>query len=87
MKKAVGASLFIIGLNSVLGFLSSMEMVENEYTFMVLFTALSVVGIFIGIAVAKKIDGRRMKTCFWLVCIAYGNLNHCERNFFKDITV
>lgn len=84
MKKAVGTSLFIIGLNSVLGFLSSMEMVKNEYTFM---AALSVVGFFIGIAVAKKIDGRRLKPAFGWFVLLMGILIIVKEIFFKDITV
>ena len=87
MKKAVGTSLFIIGLNSVLGFLSSMEMVKNEYTFMLVFTALSVLGIFIGIAVAKKIDGRKLKPAFGWFVLLMGLFIIIKEIFFKEITV
>jgi uncharacterized membrane protein YfcA len=87
MKKAVGTSLFIIGLNSVLGFLSSMEMVKNEYTFMLVFTALSVLGIFIGIAVAKKIDGRKLKPAFGWFVLLMGIFIIIKEIFFKEITV
>ena len=60
MKRAIATSLFIIAMNSLLGFLSSAKMVANDWTFMLTFTALSVAGIFVGIALAKKIDGKKL---------------------------
>ena len=68
MKKAVATSLFIIALNSISGFLSSLEMVKQDWGFLVKFSGLSIVGIFIGVLIAKKIDGRRLKPIFgWFV--------------------
>lgn len=70
MKRAVATSLFIIAMNSTLGFLSSMKMVTQDWNFLLIFSSLSVVGIFIGIAAAKKIDGRKLKPIFgWFVLL------------------
>lgn len=70
MKKAVATSLFVISMNSLLGFFSTMQMVSHDWTFLLSFTALSVVGIFIGLALAKKMDGKKLKPLFgWIVLI------------------
>ena len=70
MKKAVATSLFIIAMNSVFGFLSTLQMFDQDWGFLLKFTALSVVGIFIGILIAKKIDGRKLKPIFgWFVLL------------------
>lgn len=68
MKRAVATSLFIISMNSILGFLSTLKMVKHDWNFLLIFSALSVVGIFIGIAISKKMDGRKLKPLFgWMV--------------------
>lgn len=68
MKRAVATSLFIISMNSILGFLTTLKMVKQDWNFLLIFSALSVVGIFIGIAISKKMDGRKLKPLFgWLV--------------------
>lgn len=68
MKKAVATSLFIISMNSIIGFLSTLQMVTQDWGFLLKFSALSVIGIFIGIRIAKEMDGRKLKPLFgWLV--------------------
>ncbi len=70
MKRAVATSLFIISMNSILGFLSTLKMVSHDWNFLLIFSALSVVGIFIGIAISKKMDGRKLKPLFgWIVLV------------------
>ena len=70
MKRAVATSLFIISMNSILGFLSTLKMVTHDWNFLLIFSALSVVGIFIGIAISKKMDGRKLKPLFgWIVLV------------------
>ena len=64
MKRAVATSLFIISMNSILGFLSTLKMVTHDWNFLLIFSALSVVGIFIGIAISKKMDGRKLKPLY-----------------------
>lgn len=71
MKLAVGTSLFIIAIKSLLGFLGDMNNGEViDWQLLSIFTALSVVGIFIGIFLSKKIAGDKLKTAFgWFVLV------------------
>lgn len=69
MNRAVGTSLLIITTNSAIGFVSAMK---TDYTIdwklLVLFTCCSVIGIFVGFMLAKKIPGEKLKRGFgWLV--------------------
>ncbi|WP_312818436.1 sulfite exporter TauE/SafE family protein [Kaistella carnis] len=84
MKRAVATSLFIISMNSLLGFLSSMKAVSADWTFLAVFTSLSIVGIFIGIAAAKKIDGRKLKPIFGWIVLVMGLLIIIKEIFFKQ---
>ncbi|PVZ06433.1 sulfite exporter TauE/SafE family protein [Porphyromonas loveana] len=71
MKLAVGTSLFIIAAKSLLGFLGDLQNSEAiDWLLLSLFTAFSVVGIFIGSFLSKKIDGGKLKTAFgWFVLV------------------
>jgi uncharacterized membrane protein YfcA len=70
MKKAVATSLFIIAVKSLIGFLGDVQNLQIDWTFLLSFTALSIVGIFIGIWLNKFIDGKKLKTTFgWFVLI------------------
>lgn len=70
MKEAVGTSLFIIAINSLIGFASSLDSLSIRWTFLLTFTALSILGISIGLMLAKRIDGKRLKPLFgWLVLV------------------
>ena len=53
MKKAVATSLFIIAINSLIGFLGDVQNYDIDWLFLLLFTSISVVGIFIGIWLNK----------------------------------
>lgn len=71
MKLAVGTSLLIIAAKSLLGFLGDLQGDEvMDWSLLSLFTLLSVVGIFIGNMLSKKIDGNQLKTAFgWFVLL------------------
>ena len=70
MKKAVATSLFIIAIKSLIGFLGDVQNLEIDWTFLLSFTAVSVVGIFIGIWLNKFIDGKKLKKAFgWFVLV------------------
>jgi uncharacterized membrane protein YfcA len=64
MKRAVATSLFIISMNSILGFLSTMKMVQHDWNFLLIFSMLSIIGIFIGLGISKKMDGKKLKPLF-----------------------
>lgn len=71
MKLAVGTSLFIIAAKSLLGFIGDVQTTPNlDWFLLLIFTGFSIIGIFIGIALSKKIDGSKLKTSFgWFVLI------------------
>ncbi len=70
MKKAVGTSLLIIAINSLFGFLFSLKQFEYNWTILLSFTALAIVGIFIGSKLADKISGPVLKRGFgWFVLV------------------
>ncbi len=70
MKKAVATSLLIIAVKSLIGFIGDVENLEIDWTFLLVFTALSIIGIFIGGYLNKFIDGNKLKKGFgWFVLI------------------
>lgn len=70
MKKAVATSLMIIAVKSLIGFLGDVQNTPIDWTFLLIFTAISVAGIFIGLYLNKFIDGNKLKKGFgWFVLI------------------
>jgi uncharacterized membrane protein YfcA len=70
MKKAVGTSLLIIALNSLIGFTGDLNHINIDWKFLAVITAIAVTGIFIGGALAKKIESYKLKKAFgWFVLI------------------
>ena len=70
MKKAVATSLMIISINSLIGFLGDVTTLQIDWKFLLSFTALSVVGIFVGIYLTKYFSGPSLKKGFgWFVLI------------------
>lgn len=70
MKKAIATSLFIIAMNSLLGFFSSLDKVIVDWPFLLSFSALAISGIIIGIYLSRNIDGRKLKPAFgWFVLV------------------
>ena len=70
MKEAVGTSLVIIAAKSLIGFFG--ERGENmiDWIFLAKVTSFAIIGIFIGIALSKKIDGAKLKPAFgWFVLV------------------
>ncbi|MGJ8665872.1 MAG: sulfite exporter TauE/SafE family protein [Patiriisocius sp.] len=70
MKKAVATSLFIIAINSLIGFLGDVQTHDIDWSFLLLFTSISVIGIFVGIWLNNFINGKKLKKLFgWFVLI------------------
>ena len=71
MKLAVGTSLFIIAAKSLLGFIGDLQGNEIiDWNLLGIFTVLSILGIFVGIYLSKKIEGKRLKVAFgWFVLL------------------
>ncbi|OBX21636.1 hypothetical protein LX77_01732 [Gelidibacter algens] len=65
MKIAVGTSLIIIAFKSLLGFfLGDALTMSIDWTFLMVFTGLSLVGIFIGSYLGNFIDSKKLKKAF-----------------------
>ena len=70
MKKAVATSLLIIAIKSLIGFIGDVQNLEIDWRFLLIFTGLSVIGIFIGVYLNKFIDGKKLKKGFgWFVLL------------------
>ena len=70
MKEAVGTSLTIITLNSLFGFLVSQSHIQTDWTLLLGLSAMAILGIFIGMRLAKNIDGAKLKPLFgWFVLL------------------
>ena len=68
MKKAVATSLMIIAFKSLIGFIGDVQNFEIDWTFLITFTSISIVGIFVGIYLNNFIDGKKLKKGFgWFV--------------------
>lgn len=71
MKLAVGTSLFIIAVKSLIGFTGDLQgNLFIDWSLLGLFTASATAGIFGGIALSKSIPGTKLKTGFgWFVLV------------------
>jgi len=69
-KTAVGTSLFIIAINSLMGFLGDVLNYSMNWTFLLSITALAVSGILIGNRLSRKISPALLRKIFgWFVLI------------------
>ncbi|HTN06787.1 sulfite exporter TauE/SafE family protein [Agriterribacter sp.] len=70
MKEAVGTSLFIIGINSLIGFTGDLGHYTIDWIFLWYITAIASAGILIGTQLAKKIPSEKLKRGFgWFVLV------------------
>jgi uncharacterized membrane protein YfcA len=72
MKTAVGTSLFIIAINSLLGFVFSLKQFEYNWMLLFAFSILSITGLFIGIRLSNRIPGLRLKQAFGYFVVLMG---------------
>ena len=71
MKQAVGTSLLIITINSIIGFGGDVYIgTPIDYPFLSGISAMALIGMLIGSQLSKKIDGARLKPVFgWFVLV------------------
>ena len=72
IKEAVGTSLFIISLNSLIGFTSYLNKVDIDWSFMSKFTLASIIGILIGSKLVPFIPAQKLKKAFAIFLIIMG---------------
>ncbi len=71
MKVAVGTSLLIIAVKSLIGFLGDIGADQAiDWPFLFTVTAIAIAGIFVGTWLSHKIDGKKLKAGFgWFVLV------------------
>ena len=71
IKKAVGTSLVIIAIKSLIGFIGDIGSGQDiDWVFLLLFTAFSIVGMFLGIYATRFVESGKLKKAFgWFVLI------------------
>ncbi|MFC6996051.1 sulfite exporter TauE/SafE family protein [Rufibacter roseus] len=70
MKMAVGTSLLIIAAKSLLGFVGDIFNYDIDWSFLAIFSSLSIAGIFIGSFLSAKIHADKLRTGFgWFVLV------------------
>jgi uncharacterized protein len=72
MKEAVGTSLFIIALNSLIGFIGDIGHFSINWFLLLKITAIAIAGIFVGGIIAKKVSGDKLKKGFGWFVLAMG---------------
>ena len=70
MKKAVATSLLIIAFKSLIGFIGDVQNMDIDWTFLLIFTGLSIGGIWLGVYLNNFINGKKLKKAFgWFVLL------------------
>ncbi|HZX59462.1 MAG TPA: sulfite exporter TauE/SafE family protein [Mucilaginibacter sp.] len=73
IKEAIGTSLFIIALNSFIGFMGDFGHFAIDWLFLFKITLIAIGGIFVGYALNTRIQGRKLKRAFgWMVLVMAG---------------
>jgi hypothetical protein len=72
MKEAVGTSLLIIALNSLIGFAGDVGHFSIDWIFLLKITAIAMAGILIGGSIAKRVDAASLKKGFGWFVLAMG---------------
>lgn len=71
MKKAIGTSLIIIAVKSLMGFLLGDAMtMQIDWSFLMSFTGVAFLGIFLGTYLSQFVDGSKLKKGFGYFIIA-----------------
>jgi uncharacterized protein len=70
VKKAIGTSLLIITVNSLIGFLSSLSHHAMDWKLLAIITSLAIAGLFAGNQFSHRISGEKLKKVFgWFVLL------------------
>ena len=70
MKEAIGTSLLIIALNSLIGFLGDIGRHTIDWKFITIISAIAIAGIFIGGYFNQKVNSDKLKKGFgWFVLV------------------
>ena len=73
MKLAVGTSLIIIAINSLIGFTGDLGKHTLNWTFLGTFIGLALVGVLIGTNLSKRLDNQQLKPAFGWFTLLMGS--------------
>lgn len=82
-KTAVGTSLFIIAVNSLIGFLGDFLNYEMDWSLLLSVTSLAIVGILVGNQFSKKISQTALRKAFGWFVLAMGCFILFKEIFFS----
>jgi uncharacterized protein len=69
-KKAIGTSLCIIAINSLVGFTGNIGNQHIDWTFLISISGMSIVGILLGSLLSGKVSSRKLKPAFgWFTLV------------------
>lgn len=70
MKNAIGTSLAIVTINTLVTFTGSLSHTIIDWNMLLIFSACSIGGVFAGLALSKKIPGEKLKPFFgWFILL------------------
>lgn len=70
IKMAIGTSLMIIAMNSLLGFVGDLNHFKMDWVLLLTIAAIAAAGMFAGVLLSQKISGEKLKKAFgWFVLI------------------
>ncbi len=72
MKEAIGTSLLIIAVKSLIGFTGELGHSVLNWNLLLSVTSAAICGIFLGIGLSKRIDGAKLKPAFGWFVLAMG---------------
>ena len=73
MKEAVGTSLLIIALNSLIGFSGDIGRLPIDWRLLLQITIIAAVGILLGGVLSKKMQGEKLKRLFGYLVLLMGS--------------
>lgn len=82
-KKAIGTSLTIIALNSLVGFTGNIKDQVIDWQLLGILSAISIVGILIGSMLSKKVSSKKLKPAFGWFTLIVGISVLTKELFFK----
>ncbi len=81
-KTAVGTSLFIIAINSLIGFMGDVLNYSINWTFLFKITSLAIIGILVGNQFSKKLPSYKLRKSFGWFTLVTGGLMLIKEIFF-----
>lgn len=72
IKQAVGTSLLIIALNALTGFAADLPNTTPDWSFLLGFSGISILGLLVGVYISKFIEGKKLKPLLGWFILAMG---------------